>query len=264
MVVPCLDDESDVVRGEAALALGRLGFRAAVPKLLSRLAALPRWSNARWWICQTLGALGDTNAIDPLLSIASDPTERDLHAFAATALGKLGDRRALEVLQSLQESRDEDVRKAAREAVTALEGGAAELQGDCDYRNAHLVEGVPTGSSGDAVLRRFTKAHRLHFAELIPFCAVGFAWDGDMATWDHVWSRKGPITPKSASARAGSRPMARGAIRTRPHPGSSGPLRPPYAPQRRPPRRQALRDALPARSGTRATVPCIARWSAPA
>lgn len=122
IVVGCLDDESDVVRSEAALALGRLGYRTAAPKLLERLAALPRWSNARWWICQTLGTLGDTAAVEALLAVATNPTDRDVHAFAATALGKLGDPRAVKVLLALQESRDEDVRNAAREAAAALEG----------------------------------------------------------------------------------------------------------------------------------------------
>jgi hypothetical protein len=91
------DDKSAIVRGNAALALGRMREPRAVEPLIEAV-------NRRDWLLQSaaaeaLGALGDERAVEPLLRALQDPQANDdLRCAAVDALGALGARRAVEPL----------------------------------------------------------------------------------------------------------------------------------------------------------------------
>jgi HEAT repeat protein len=79
--------EDLIVRGRAALMLGKLGDRRAVESLIEALDA-PGYQT-RVHAAQSLGKLGDPRAIEPLLRVVE--TEKDtFREAAAQALHRLG------------------------------------------------------------------------------------------------------------------------------------------------------------------------------
>ena len=82
---------------DCALALGRIGDKAAVPYLLAMAEVRGPDSN----VLLALGKLRDERAVVPLLEmLRTHPSNRDI----ANALGHIGDRRAVEPLLHLAES----------------------------------------------------------------------------------------------------------------------------------------------------------------
>ena len=80
-------NEDLIVRGRAALMLGKLGDSRAVLPLIKALDA-PGMQTPLYAV-QALGKLGDQRAIEPLLMIASSKDEK-LRSAALEALGRLG------------------------------------------------------------------------------------------------------------------------------------------------------------------------------
>jgi HEAT repeat protein len=119
-VACALDDDAEPVIGEAARVIGCHRFAPAVPKLLALLASLPKWSLTRGWCAEALGEIGDASAVEPLITVITDAGLLSVHSFAASALAKLRDTRALQPLEQLLASRDPDARAAAEAALTEL------------------------------------------------------------------------------------------------------------------------------------------------
>jgi hypothetical protein len=96
---PTLSDEnvspSEAMRRNAAAALGKLGDTRAVEPLITVLGDKDR--DVRRNAVAALGQLGDSRAVEPLITALRDE-DRDVRRNAATALGKLGDTRAVEPL----------------------------------------------------------------------------------------------------------------------------------------------------------------------
>jgi hypothetical protein len=101
--------EDPDVRTRAAVSLGRLRDRAAVPALIEALWLAPR-EYEREEAVRWLGRLGDTQALDPLLQILPESRTRHL---AVIAIGRLRDPRTFDALASvLAVERLSDVRSA--------------------------------------------------------------------------------------------------------------------------------------------------------
>jgi HEAT repeat protein len=81
------DFEDVIVRGKAALMLGKVGDERAVLPLIKALAA-PGYQTPLHAV-ESLGLLGDVRAIQPLVSIADQSKDR-LHDAAIHALRRLG------------------------------------------------------------------------------------------------------------------------------------------------------------------------------
>jgi HEAT repeat protein len=81
------DFEDVIVRGKAALMLGKVGDERAVLPLIKALTA-PGYQTPLHAV-ESLGLLGDTRAIQPLLSVAEQSKDR-LHEAAIHALRRLG------------------------------------------------------------------------------------------------------------------------------------------------------------------------------
>ena len=88
-LIQTLENEFEdlIVRGRAAMMLGKLGDKTAVAPLMRALDA-PGYQTPLY-AAEALGRLGDARAIPPLLYIAENGRDR-LQETALTALSKLG------------------------------------------------------------------------------------------------------------------------------------------------------------------------------
>lgn len=109
--VPCLIKALDFTEAQysnatlAASALADLGAKEAVPALIKvlkrKLSIKSRANKAKVAAIQALARLGDKRAVDPLVDVADTRPERQdfyLNKQAVIALGKIGDPRAVPVL----------------------------------------------------------------------------------------------------------------------------------------------------------------------
>lgn len=104
--------EEPLVRNAAAGALETIGGPTVVKKLIEMM----REAKANDWLTVfSLAALGAT-AFDPLLAVLSDPHAKG-RAHAATALGLIGDRRAVSTLLNALQDHDPILRSRAATAL---------------------------------------------------------------------------------------------------------------------------------------------------
>ena len=80
-------------RGEAAIALGRIGDVSAVPALTHALEHDERWS-VRCNAAYALGEIGDTSAVPALTHALQHDGDKDVRSAAADALGEYRRRRS--------------------------------------------------------------------------------------------------------------------------------------------------------------------------
>ena len=107
----------DVGHHHAAGALGAIGDPRAVPVLIDMLEHDPSVASYGAWsageiAASALARIGDRRAFEPLVR-ALDAAEELTRKAAAEALGKLGDERSLAVLQRVLETGTGDVREGA-------------------------------------------------------------------------------------------------------------------------------------------------------
>ncbi len=81
--------------------LGKKKVRRAIPVLLKVLNSPPAATLARHDAARALAELKAREAVEPLLDIIKNERDESLVAAAATALGKIGDKRALPELEKL-------------------------------------------------------------------------------------------------------------------------------------------------------------------
>ena len=107
--------EEAPVRNAAASALETIGGPTVVKKLIEMM----REAKANDWLTVfSLAVLGQT-AFDPLLAVLNDPRAQG-RAHAATALGLIGDRRAVGALLNALQDRDPVLRSRAAAALGRL------------------------------------------------------------------------------------------------------------------------------------------------
>ena len=112
-----LSRDSDIlVRAAAAEAL--IGLRVVTP-LVNMLGDSNIDKISRNFAAEALGKLGDQRAVDPLIKALQD-SERWVHRSAAEALGKLGDTRAVEPLIEALRDSEKQVSQAAAKALGML------------------------------------------------------------------------------------------------------------------------------------------------
>ncbi|MBL8161867.1 MAG: HEAT repeat domain-containing protein, partial [Anaerolineae bacterium] len=112
-----------MLRACAANGLIRLGDTRAVEPLISALADAN--VGVRLGAAFVLGSLGDARAVQPLIRALADADE-DVRRIAADALGQLGDARAVEPLIRALADADEDVRRRAADALGMIGTPAVE------------------------------------------------------------------------------------------------------------------------------------------
>ena len=116
LLVVCLKGEDWEVRDSAAKVLAKLG-NAAFESVIASLR--DEHGKVRLASVSALGDLGDKRAVEPLIACLRD---RDKYArsAAAAALGKLGDKRGVEPLIGYLKDHDEDARRSAVYALGDL------------------------------------------------------------------------------------------------------------------------------------------------
>lgn len=114
-----LRDVSKEKRRTAVMKLGMVGGDQAVRALIRTIQNDHEDLIVRGRAALMLGKLGDTRAIDPLIQ-ALDAPGFQTPVYAAQALGELGDPRAIEPLLDLANGGRDKTREAAVEALKRL------------------------------------------------------------------------------------------------------------------------------------------------
>lgn len=115
LLIQLLDDDS--VKASAACALGMLGDKRAVDRLIKEM--LDDNSPAQVMAAEALWQIGDPRTLEPFLSIA-DHKHPYLRLYTARALGKMPDQRAVDALLKLVEDSNFGVRASATGALARV------------------------------------------------------------------------------------------------------------------------------------------------
>jgi HEAT repeat protein len=115
-LIAALTDSEERVREQAAESLGTICDARAVEPLITALNDYLFYDVSRA-AAKALGELGDARAVEPLIAALNASKVREA---AASALGRLGDARAAEPLIGRLRDSDRTVRRAAAEALIAL------------------------------------------------------------------------------------------------------------------------------------------------
>jgi hypothetical protein len=101
LVIPLLDEGAELAAA-AIQTLGAIGSPAAGEALLARLKNAEYPENLKGQLILALGSLKYSPAVEELVSIASDTSQESLRrAYAASALGEIGDPRGIPALREL-------------------------------------------------------------------------------------------------------------------------------------------------------------------
>ena len=115
----------DITRGDCMDMLERMRG-VSVPYLLRALGRKDLSPKGRRLIASTLGGTRDPRVFDPLVHLLKDDPSWQVRADAAEGLGKLGERRAIPVLnQAIMSDKDPEVRKRANKARRRIAAGSS-------------------------------------------------------------------------------------------------------------------------------------------
>ena len=106
------------IRLAAASALGKVGDSRAVDPLIT---ALDDQQGVNEVAALALGEIGDPRAVEPLTETLENESW-EIRSSAAKALGKIGDERAVDPLTKLLEDRNENVRWHTVQALETITG----------------------------------------------------------------------------------------------------------------------------------------------
>jgi HEAT repeat protein len=121
LLLPLVDADDAVVCSAGLRAIGASRDPAAVEPLLARLASVEFPDARKGDLVVALGELRDARALDALIRIARGRDEdKTRRLYAADALGKIGDPRALPVLRGLFDEDDALLRAYAASALAAF------------------------------------------------------------------------------------------------------------------------------------------------
>jgi HEAT repeat protein len=120
-------DSGDELAEAAIQALAALGQQSSGEALLARLRAPEYSPGLKAQIILALGSLKYQPAAEDLIAVVSNPDEeRVRRMYAASALGKIGDARALPALRALLGSQDSLLRAYAASALAGFDLGEVE------------------------------------------------------------------------------------------------------------------------------------------
>ena len=116
----CIAQESASDRSRRVYRLGEVGSPSGVPELIAALEDLN--GNVRRLAGSALGKIGDARAVLPLLALLAKEQKPQVRQYAVKALGKIGDCRARPVLQRIAADETERAytRRAAQNALYRL------------------------------------------------------------------------------------------------------------------------------------------------
>jgi len=111
---------SPTERVQQVVALGEARSPAGVPELVAALADAD--GNVRRLAASALGKIGDRQAVEPLMDLLARETRPQVRQYAVKALGSIGDGRARTLLEQIASGETEldYTRKSAQEAIRRL------------------------------------------------------------------------------------------------------------------------------------------------
>jgi len=120
-LIAALQDKKAEVRGAAAVALADHPDSLAVPSLARALTETDAFVRAH--AARALGVNGSAavQAVPALIKLLTSDEDNEAKRQAATALGLIGDRSALEALQRARRDKDPYLAQAALDAISAIE-----------------------------------------------------------------------------------------------------------------------------------------------
>lgn len=101
----------------AAESLGKIGDTRAVGPLIAVLGSDEKWLRRN--AAEALGKLHASFAVEPIIQLLSDK-KHDVRQLSAWALGQIGDERAVPALKSLENDPDSKVQDAAHVSITMI------------------------------------------------------------------------------------------------------------------------------------------------
>jgi len=124
-LVPFLDSAESTIRRSAIYVLYAGGLKGDIGPAIAPMQKLLGHSEdyTRGMAALALGQNRVTNSFDPLVSMVRNDSSGYARRCAASALGQLGDKRAIPVLRSAQSDADPNVRRNASAALDLLERG---------------------------------------------------------------------------------------------------------------------------------------------
>jgi hypothetical protein len=128
VAVPKEQAKSATARAQRVFQLGEAGSPSAVPELIAALEDSN--GNVRRLTASALGKIGDARAVTPLLALLAQEQKPQVRRYAVKALGKIGDPRAQPMLQKIAAGENERdyTRTAARAALRRLKPVPRETQ----------------------------------------------------------------------------------------------------------------------------------------
>jgi HEAT repeat protein len=188
-LAPLVDSVDNTIAVTAIQALGKVGDSSSVALLLGKLQSAEYPDARKSEIVLALGARKDPSTVDALLSIAKNTEEDKVRRmYAADALGKIGDARAVPVLKAMFSEKDALIRLYAASALAQFSLDDAMpflLQGlkDENWRLREqsakaLGKALSPGQSGSAVpvlvyKARFDPVSQVRVASVRALGAIG-------------------------------------------------------------------------------------------
>jgi HEAT repeat protein len=125
-LINALGDSDLRVQAKAVQILGDMRATEAAPVLVERLMMRTTDSGMKQLIIASLGKIGDSRAVRPLIQLLQRELDVETRGTAIFALGEIGSPEALEVLEHI-EATDEDptVRRVANQARAKIEARGA-------------------------------------------------------------------------------------------------------------------------------------------
>jgi len=124
-LIKALGDSDVRVQAKAVQVLGDMRATAATPVLVEHLLMRTTDSGMKQLIIASLGKIGDTRAVRPLIQLLQGDLDEETRGTAAFALGDIGSPEALEVLEHIEATDDDPmVRRVANQARAKIEARA--------------------------------------------------------------------------------------------------------------------------------------------
>jgi HEAT repeat protein len=127
-----LEDPVAAVRAVAVSTCARLNHVSRVTALIDRLRDPDAW--VRFVTVKTLATLGDTNALAPIVATLESDSAPHVRLAAIDAVGRLQPAHALQILEPLTRSTNEDIARAAIAALGHVDQPAAMAALEADVR----------------------------------------------------------------------------------------------------------------------------------
>jgi hypothetical protein len=137
---------------QRVVALGQSGNPENVPELVAALRHED--GNVRRLAASALGKIGDPRAVEPLLSLLADETKPQVRQYVIKALGRIGDPRAQSKLEQIANNSQEEAYKiqAAQHALAKLQKPSSSLPSSQSSISAADTQSASSSSSPDTLI----------------------------------------------------------------------------------------------------------------